>query len=132
MTTREKVESMFYKDLHDLIYNNIPAKKVKKDYYNSKYDPDKFYIADYKISSNNQSTFIFALKNKDKVLRSRLTIKQMKFWDEEFSVIGIYENHETVPQIIRKEFNKFAETTYDNLYEDKDEICTNLKLLVEV
>ena len=96
---RSRVESTFYEDLEERIYNIISLEKITKDYVYTLMTDAKDYPIDYSIvGKEDKPLFLFAIGNKDKAKLATIILERLIRHDAVFESLIVCQDFDMIPK----------------------------------
>ncbi len=95
---RARVESTFYEDLEERIYNIVGKEKVKKDYVYSEMENANDYPIDYFFEAKEQPLFLFGIPNRDKAKLTTIILERLLRHNAKFESLLVFADTENMPK----------------------------------
>ena len=102
---RARVESTFYEDLEERIYNIVGKEKVKKDYVYSEMENANDYPIDYFFEAREQPLFLFGIPNRDKAKLTTIILERLLRHSAKFESLLVFADTENMP---KNDFKRFV------------------------
>lgn len=95
---RARVESTFYDDLEERIYNIVDKEKVQKEYIYSEMENADDYPIDYFFPGNGQPLFLFGIPNRDKAKLTTIILERLLRHQAKFESLLVFADTENIPK----------------------------------
>ncbi|MFH1320066.1 MAG: DUF1828 domain-containing protein [Bacteroidota bacterium] len=96
---RARVESTFYDDLRERIYNIVDADKIHPDYICKEMEDAEDYSIDYNIQCKQAPLYLFGIANRDKAKLATIILERLlRYHKEKFESLLVFQDWETIPK----------------------------------
>lgn len=95
---RGRVESTFYDDLKERIYNIVDEDKIIQDYVFEVMDDAYDYPIDYKIEGKDKPLYLFGVGNRDKARLTTIILERLVRYTEGFESLIVFQDFDGIPK----------------------------------
>lgn len=94
---RARVESTFYEDLKESLFNIIPSEKIHADFIYANMDNARDYPIDYYIEGKHSPLYLFGIPNKDKARLTTIILERLLRKTNDFDSLLIFAEQKNIP-----------------------------------
>ncbi len=95
---RFRVESTFYDDLKEFLFNIVPSNNITENYIQETMPNAKDYPVDYRIKGKDLPLFVFGIPNRDKVRLTTIILEHLLREKTEFDNLLVFSDQSTLPR----------------------------------
>lgn len=95
---RYRVESTFYEDLEERIYNIVGKEKVTRDYIESQMENGNDYPIDFRIEGKGAPLFLFGVANRDKSRLTTIVLERLNRYEVDFESLIVFQDFDNIPK----------------------------------
>lgn len=88
--SRVRVQSSFYEDLQQLIFEKVPPEKVQKNYVVQNVEHGELYPIDYRIEGKDKPLFLFGIPNDEKARLVTIILQHLQAWLPPFESLLVF------------------------------------------
>jgi len=130
LQTREAVRSTFLSDVASFVERVVPLGGRVRNWHDPELDPDGHYPVDWRVRTQSEPLFIFALSSEGKVKDATITLHQFEKWGRGFRTVGIFEDQARITSKTLARFTDVAEKNFSALVGNEQRIEAYLRRLL--
>ena len=105
--------------LERLVTSAISAERLKHNWHDPVFDPERIYPVDYRIDSSVRQLFLFGVTNVPSCMRATITCLHYEKVGANFSAVAVYDDEGALPVRYAKQLNEVVDTRFPRINESR-------------